>query len=196
MNAMRTPSFMMFLSLLIFIVSGCSHLNFGYKSTETPQKTIEKTPAPARSQITGPSAIWYLYSHDQVTLYLKNVDNGTPATMIIERGLTRLAIPVGHWQLTGFEEDGKSYTSMNTSKKFVFRVKPKSITYAGSIVIGCPKVGTEDFKYLKNMKFFNRYPFSSTTNLCEMIVGNDFAMVRSEFRKTQKTKGLTLTLGF
>lgn len=192
---MRTPTLPMILGLFFVILSGCTHLNLGNKSSEAT-KPVEKSSVTQEPQLTGPTAIWYLYSHDQVTLYLKNLDDGTPATMIIQKGLTRLPLPVGHWQVTGFEEGGESFTSMNTSKKFVFRVKPKANTYAGSIVIGCPKVGAEDFKHLKSMRFFNRYPFSSSTHLCEMIIGNDFAMVRSEFRKTQKTKGLSLTLGF
>lgn len=192
---MRTPYLKMILGLSLVILSSCSHLNFGNQS-QSPAKAVEKSPALPEPHITGPTAIWYLYSHDQVTLYLKNLDDGTPATLIIQKGLTRLPLPVGHWQITGFEEGGESFTSMNTSKKFVFRVKPKANTYAGSIVIGCPKVGAEDFKHLKSMRFFNRYPFSSSAHLCEMIIGNDFAMVRSEFRKTQKTKGLSLTLGF
>lgn len=146
--------------------------------------------------IKGPSAVWYLFSHDRVTLYLKNLDNNSALSMIIEKGVTRLPISPGHWELTGFEEGDHSYTSMNTSKKFVFRARSKAATYAGSIVIGCPKVGSEDFVYLKPMKFFNRYPFSSEVGLCEMIVGNDFATVRSELKKTPETKRLNLVIGF
>ncbi|WP_408096049.1 hypothetical protein ACJVC5_13485 [Peredibacter sp. HCB2-198] len=183
---------------LLFMIVSCSQLPFAKRQDSSRPKIVTTPAEPVRTkpEVKGPTAVWYLHTHDRVTLYLRNVDDASAASMIIERGLNRFPIPAGHWELTGFEEADRSFTSMNTSKKFVFRVRPRSTTYAGSIVIGCPKVQTEDFKFLKPMKFFNRYPFSSEVGLCEMIVGNDFATVRSEFKKTHKTKGLNLTIGF
>ena len=72
----------------------------------------------------------------------------------------------------------------------------KNSTYAGSIVIGCPKIAPSENKLLKPMKFFNRYPFSSSVGLCEVIVGNDFSAVREKVKKIKNTKKLNLILGF
>ena len=181
---------------LVFLVS-CSNLRTDKVPTKEASKPIAKNiEAPVKPVLKGPTALWYLITHDRVTLYFKNLDNNTAISFIIEKGVTRLPITPGHWELTGFEEGDHSYASMNTSKKFVFRSRSKATTYAGSIVIGCPKVGTEEFKFLKSMRFFNRYPFSSDVGLCEMIVGNDFAMVRSELKKAPETKKLNLVIGF
>ncbi|WPU67064.1 hypothetical protein [Peredibacter starrii] len=183
---------------LLLTIASCSNLPFGKRPAPTQPKVAVTPVEPARTkpEVKGPTAVWYLHSHDRVTLYLRNVDDTSSASMILEKGLNRFPIPEGHWELTGFEEADRSFTSMNTSKKFVFRVRPRSTTYAGSIVIGCPKVQSDDFKFLKPMKFFDRYPFSSEVGLCEMIVGNDFASVKTEFKKAHKTKGLNLTIGF
>jgi hypothetical protein len=132
----------------------------------------------------------------QIALQLKNVDDGTNLTVNLTKGLSTTPVPVGHWELTGFEEAGKSFVSMNTSKKFVFSMKQKKNVYAGSIVIGCPKIAPTNFKLLKEMKFFNRYPFSSSTGLCELVVGNNFAKVHSILKKTSKNKKLNIVLGF
>lgn len=142
-------------------------------------------------------AVWSLLSHDQITLYLKNVDNGKNLSVIIERGISKRSVPVGHWEMTGFEQKGNTYLSLSTSKKFVFSMKPKVDVYAGSIVLGCPGITAVHFKHLKKMKFFNRYPFSSTSHhLCELVVGNDIDGVRSELKKSHKFKKLKLIEGF
>lgn len=191
---MKTSLPLVVLGLLLVLVTSCSHLNFGGPTS----KTEVKTPVGAKRVVApvAPTAVWYLATHDKVTLYLKNLDNGMPMTVILERGLNQFPIPVGHWELSGFEEGGNSFTSMNTSKKFVFRARPRAHTYAGSIVIGCPKVGPGDFKYLKSMRFFNRYPFSSSSRLCEIIVGNDYKAVKLDYQKRPESRGLPLTLGF
>ena len=137
-----------------------------------------------------------LASHRKVQLQFKSLDNGNKLSVIIENGITQKSIPTGHWELTGFENEGVSFLSMNTSKKFVLTVKPKSNVYGGSIVIGCPSIGQDDFKLLKNMKFFNRYPFRSSKSLCELVVGNDFAGVKSSLQKSPNSKKLSLIMGF
>lgn len=197
-KAMKNLVLLCLFGLLSAFLTGCSNFRVEKKQSADLAKEVDRPAETVKEKpiLKGPTAIWYLLTHERVTLYLKNVDNASAASMILEKGANQLPIAPGHWELTGFEEGDNSFTSMNTSKKFVFRVTPKSMTYAGSIVIGCPNVPTVDFKYLKPMKFFNRYPFSSEVGLCEMIIGDDFATVRADMRKTQKTKGLKLTIGF
>lgn len=141
--------------------------------------------------------VWELLDRDQITLQFKNVDDPVNVfTLIIEKGITKNAFPHGHWELTGFEEGGRSFTSMNTTKKFVFRMKPKVNVYAGSLMIGCPTILPADFKLLKKMKFFNRYPFGGTSGLCEMVIGDNFAEVKTALRKSQKSSKLNIVIGF
>lgn len=163
------------------------------KEVKTPvhTKIIEGVPALQN----GYYAVWDLLSGEQVTLQLKSVDSGANLTVIIQGGLSQTRLGTGHWELTGFEQNGKSFLSMNISKKFVFVRKAKTNVYAGSIVIGCPKIAPTDFKLLRDMKFFNRYPFSSASGLCELVVGDDYARVRTSIKKSQKSNKLNLSNG-
>lgn len=183
-------------------LAGCA--NYRAKAPETsPVITKKEVKTPVDPKIRpgvpalqkGYFAVWDLLSGEQVTLQLKNVDSGANLTVIIPAGLSQTRLGTGHWELTGFEQNGKSFLSMNISKKFVFVRKPKTNVYAGSIVIGCPKIAAADFKLLRDMKFFNRYPFSSASGLCELVVGDDFARVRASIKKSQKSKKLNLSNG-
>lgn len=183
--------------------TGCASYRPKTRATQ-PTVTTKKDSKPSgTSKITastpalqgGHFVVWNLLNGQQVTLQLKNVDTGNNLTVIIENGLSQTQLTPGHWELTGFEESGKSFLSMNISKKFVFRMKPKTNVYAGSIVIGCPKIAPTDFKLLRDMKFFYRYPFSAASGLCELVVGDDFARVRASIKKSQKSKKLNLING-
>ena len=163
----------------------------------TPSKKPESPKAESKKVIKDQSgAVWELLNKNKITLYFKNVDDGSNLNVIIGKGMTQKVLPLGHWELTGFSSEGRTFTSMNTTRKFVFGMKPGALSYAGSIVIGCPKVTNFEFHYLKGMKFFNRYPFSSKSGLCEMIIGNDFAQVSQRLKKVRKNKNLDLVLGF
>lgn len=137
-----------------------------------------------------------LLSDHQVSFQFKNIDTGKNLTLIAEEGLTIRPIPPGHWELTGFSREGRSFVSMNTAKKFVLRMKAKSNTYAGSVLISCPSVSEKDYKFLKKFKFYNRYPFSSDKSLCEVVVGSDYLSVRAKLRQKMKNKKLGLHTGF
>lgn len=181
---------------LLALLPGCASYH-----TKTTAKTTQKSPvkhgeSKASNPFEGPGVYWELFSGAPLSLQLKNVDSGARLTVILDKGLSLKNVPAGHWELTGFEEKGKSFVSMNISKKFVFRVKPKSNVYAGSILVGCPKINPSDFKLLREMKFFDRYPFSSASGICEMVVGNDFAGVRKYLRKATDNKKLNLIMGF
>lgn len=186
------------MAIFLVILSGCaSYRTKGPEEISKPTQPKKTTPVEHKGVIPPSSgALWEILGEEQITLQLKNVDNGTALIVNLAKGLSTTPVPAGHWELTGFEQANVSFVSMNTSKKFVFSMKQKKNVYAGSIVIGCPKIAPTDFKLLKAMKFFNRYPFSSSTGLCELVVGNNFAKVQSIMKKTSKSKKLNLVLGF
>lgn len=190
--------FLSFTAIFLVILSGCA--SYRTKApVEVAKKDLPKRTAPVENKGNVPpssGALWEILGEEQITLQLKNVDDGTALIVNLAKGLSTTPVPAGHWELTGFEQANVSFVSMNTSKKFVFSMKQKKNVYAGSIVIGCPKIAPTDFKLLKEMKFFNRYPFSSSTGLCELVVGNNFAKVQSILKKTSKSKKLNLVLGF
>ena len=188
-----------FFSLFLFF-TGCASYHSkpeapARKDTVSQRPVKQKKPSKKiQKPVTG--AVWEVLNRDRVTLYFKSVDSGKNLTVILEKGLNQKSVAAGHWELTGFASQGKSFNSMNTSKKFVFRMKKLSNTYAGSLVVGCPQISAQDNQYLKGMKFFNRYPFTSTHGLCEVVIGNDFAEVRNALRMSRKNKNLELTSGF
>lgn len=180
------------------ILSGCASYRTK-EPVEVAKSGQSKKTAPVENKGNLPpssGALWEILGEEQLALQLKNVDDGTALIVNLTKGLSTTPVPAGHWELTGFEQANQSFVSMNTSKKFVFSMNQKKNVYAGSIVIGCPKIAPTDFKLLKEMKFFNRYPFSSATGLCELVVGNNFAKVQSILKKTSKNKKLNLILGF
>ncbi len=194
--------FLIIIPLSGLLLSGCAsyHSTGGTasqkSSTSKPrkQKTAIVTEEPKKELNSG--VVWELLSENSLTLQFANVDDETYMTVVISSGLSKKSFPVGHWELTGFEENGSSFVSMNTSKKFILRSKEKSLNYGGTILIGCPSIPQADIKLLKQMKFFNRYPFSGSTGICEMVIGDNFASVRSELKKSQKSKQLKLIMGF
>lgn len=187
---------MKFLLILILSVlySGCTVRR---NSVPVEQKTISKPSAKEASSSTRIKGVmWDLLTGQQITLQLKNLDDGSSLSVTISSGVSVHQIRAGHWELTGYEENGQSFTSMNTSKKFVIRIRSQGLIYAGSILVRCPRIITKDFKLLKSMKFFNRYPFSGNIGLCEMVVGNDLANVRMKLKNTKKLKKLSIGMGF
>jgi len=190
--------FLSFTAFFLIILSGCaSYRTKGPVSSASSNQPKRTSPVENKGALPPSSgALWEILGEEQLVLQLKNVDDGNALIVNLSKGLSTTPVPAGHWELTGFEQSNQSFVSMNTSKKFVFSMKQKKNVYAGSIVIGCPKIAPGDFKLLKEMKFFNRYPFSSTTGLCELVVGNNFAKVQSILKKTSKNKKLNLVLGF
>jgi len=186
---MKSLSFSIIYALLA--LSSCATL----RQTETgaPVTPAVQSENKTRENLATKS-VWELIGSEKVTLHLKNLDKGTNHSVFIERGISLRDVPAGDWELIGFEENGKSFKSMNTSKKYVFTMKSKKNSYGGSIVTGCPKL--KSLKPLMNMKFFNRYPFSSATGLCELVVGDNLKSVQADIRKSHKNKNLNLILGF
>lgn len=182
---------------LFVLLSGCSHQNS--RPVQTVASADKKLPAKksmnvAREQSHG--VVWEVLSENEIILQFRNVDTKSNLNVVVQKGVSVHSIRPGHWELTGFSEKGKSFTSMNVSKKFVMKVSPKSLVYGGSLLTGCPAIENKDFRLLKNMQFFNRYPFSGGTGLCEMVIGNNLAGVRSQLKNSRKTKTLNPVMGF
>jgi hypothetical protein len=175
---------------ICLLLAGCASLP---QKDARPDVVVKKKTEVKSVPSVQSGAVWELIDSDKVTLQLKNIDNSTNLSVILDRGINHRVIPAGHWELRGFERKGKSFQSMNTSKKFVFKIGRKENVYVGSVTIGCPKLSS--LKPLIKMKFFNRYPFSSTTGLCEMVIGDNFQSVQKELRKSRKNNDLNLQMG-
>ncbi len=163
------------------------------KSLPVVSKSAPSTQKPQKSR---PAVVMELLGLPKITLKFKNVDTGSEISLTIQKEPRLHEIGEGHWELTGFVENEKSYASLETSKKFVFHVTPKGDVYAGSIILGCPRVANDEFQYLKNMKFFNRYPFSTESGICELVIGNDQRGVEKKLQKALNSKNLSLIIGF
>lgn len=164
--------------LLMALLTGCaSYHQKGTAPVGSPPKSADTSVKVQSLQETG--AVWEVLN-EKLVLQFTNIDDGKNATLILDHGISVKPLSKGHWELSGFEFNGRSYVSMNTTKKFVVNIRPKDNTYAGSYLAGCPRVPATDLKLLKGMKFFNRYPFSSSHGLCELIVGNNFLKVKKE----------------
>lgn len=183
---------------LIIILSGCASYRPRQESSGTDVSALpsSKQISAKNSKKAAALAVWDLLNRETISLYFKNVDNGSYLTVVLGNRITEKEIPTGHWELTGFSSKGRTFSSMNTHQKFVFRMSPSSHNYGGSIVVGCPRIASTDYTYLKSMKFFNRYPFSSKQGLCEIVIGNDLASVQEGLRKSRKNKNLALKIGF
>lgn len=187
---------MRFLSLIILsvLLYGCALTNH-----EAPPASPGLQKADKASKVNPPEgkgAVWDLLSDESLTLQFTNVDTQAHISVVLRPGLNIRPIAPGHWELTGFVQDGKSFTSNNISKKFVMRVKARSFVYAGSVLTRCPRIESKDYKLLKGMNFFDKYPFSRYTVSCEMVVGNDLNKVTASLRNSRKSKSLILDMGF
>lgn len=181
---------------LIFFVSGCALQNNQSVVEKVPTERSVPRSAPKEASVLNIGVVWDLLSEEAMTLQFTNVDNKKNLSITLHKGINVFTVSPGHWELTGHEQNGISFKSMNISKKFVMRVKPKALVYGGSVLTGCPTIGNDDFKLLKTMSFFNRYPFNSDHSICELVVGNDLAGVRSSLRYSRKNKKLNLVMGF
>lgn len=186
-----------FILVFFSLLNGCAsyHEKMSIPPVETPKKGIGPLTNSKKYKTLQTGAVWELLNREKVTLYFTNVDNGSHLNVILQPGLNSKEAPKGHWELTGYAFRGQSFTSMNTSKKFVFRKSTENV-YAGSVIVSCPKVSGTSLGLLKSMRFFNRYSFRSDRNLCELVVGNDLAGVRSKLRKARKNNNLNLSSGF
>lgn len=141
-------------------------------------------------------AIFHVVAPLGVELIITSLETRKEEKVLMDKTLSQLSLKPGHWQVSGFVLNGKVFKIMTSAKQFIFQLKPKKITYVGSYIFQCPKVNHQYTKDMKKMKFFNRYPFSSRQQLCELVVGSDFDNVNRVWLDLGSDKDRSLTLGF
>ena len=198
---MRLQRIFIFCSLLFLSCTSFHEKSSPLKSTERTSKRNSKSAVANAAQGSNPSfrygVLWELIGDEQAKLEFRNVDNPSKTFVTqIARGRGLQSFPSGHWELVGFSDHRGSFACMNTSKKFVFKMKSRAIVYGGSFIIGCPRIEPADFIELKEMSFFNRYPFSGESGICEVIVGNNFANIKNDLTIIRKSNKLDIILGF
>lgn len=183
-------------STLVFLaaLSGCA--SFHHKdqiSGNTSGKSVSREKAP---QGLEKGALWELLAPEKLVLHFRNLETDLSVSLILNKGINNHFLNTGHWELTGIDFHEISYRSMNVSKKFVLKIRSNVQTYAGSLLAVCPRASKKESKFLKKMKFFDRYPFSSSFGLCELVVGDNRDDLQKRLRKEKKFKGLNLQSGF
>jgi hypothetical protein len=180
---------------LVFLGS-CAH-----KKTPVPvsaPSVKEDVPKAKEMTVEGPKtrAIFHIIDPLEVELILYHLEAKKEVRIFVERTLSQIELALGHWELVGFVWEGKHFKTLNSSKRYVFHIRPKKTSYVGSFILKCPKVDQEYLPELKKMRFFNRYPVSFDHHLCEMVVGNNYRHVNRAWLKVGKGKNKPLTLGF
>lgn len=174
-----------FLCLFIY---GCA---LPQVKTEGPKEETKKVLIPK-----GTQAVWYLTNANRLSLHLRNLSSKSKEIVVLEKAINQKTLKEGQWEIVAIDFNKRIYQSEASSPKFVFNIQKNSFSYAGSLVIGCPKVSSDNFSYLKSMAFFNRYFFRSKSRVCEIIIGNDRDPVRRELQNIYDNKYLKLHLGF
>ncbi len=182
------------LALILFILVSCAH-------KEIISSTVPESVPPAEAEMkvinrSKTRAIFHVIAPLGVELVLINADAEKEETVVMDKTLSQLDLIPGFWQVSGFILNGKYYNIMNSAKQFVFHLKKDEITYVGSYIFQCPKVKNTYHKEMRKMNFFNRYPFRSKTQLCELVVGSDFDNVTRVWMSLDKEKHRPLSLGF
>lgn len=183
-------------ALLFLIINGCALRKVERGSQPAPSKhassSADKKGTVKESQT---RAVFHVIEPLGVKLVLINMDKNIEEIVLMDKTLSSLKLSPGFWQVTGFILKGKRYKKMNTTKQFIFQVKKNKHTYVGSYIFQCPKVNQSHLREMKKMNFFNRYPYSSSQKLCELVVGSDFANVNRVWMNVEKAKH-PLSLGF
>lgn len=141
-------------------------------------------------------AIFHIVDPLGVKLVLVNIESKLEQIVLMDKSLSQLYLKPGFWQVAGFILNGKHYKTMNTSKQFIFDLQKDKVTYVGTYIFQCPKVNGNYLKQMKKMNFFNRYPFSHETGLCEVVVGSDFKNVKRVWKEVDAQNKRPLELGF
>jgi hypothetical protein len=182
-------------AITLLILASCARITPASKST-----SLEKTSAPnvgAKANEGGKTrAIFHIVDPLGVHLVLVNVESRAEEIVLMDKNLSLLYLRPGSWQVAGFVLNGKRYKTMNTSKQFIFDLQKDKVTYVGTYIFQCPKVNGNYLKQMKKMNFFNRYPFSNETGLCEVVVGSDFKNVKRVWKKVDAQNKRPLELGF
>lgn len=182
------------LTLILLILGACTHRKTESSHSTTPSSTEKpKIFRPQKAPLT--SGVFHIIHPERVELVLQNLGTKKVKKLIFNDSLSQIELAPGHWQVNGFSINGQDFEQMNTSKKFIFQIKTKKTTYAGSYIFQCPKVTGEYLREMKKMTFFNRYPFRSKTGLCELVVGSAYDIVNKVWVESDK-EHRALNLGF
>ncbi len=185
---------LLFYSALILHFFGCA--SYHDKDQNLRKSDVRSIQKGDGTKSFSKGAVWELFSPDKVVLHYKNVESELSVSLILNKGINNHFLNPGHWELSGFELDGISYKTMNVSKKFILKIHSGIQTYSGSLLAGCPRASKKERIFLKKMKFFDRYPFSSTHGLCELVIGDNREDVQRRLKKEKKIKILNLQSGF
>ena len=179
----------------LLIMASCARIAPSSKNT-----AAEKFPAHREGkksvEVEKTRALFHVVDPLGVQLVLVNVESKSEEIVLMDKNLSQLYMSPGFWQVAGFILNGKRYKTMNTSKQFIFNLQKDKVTYVGSYIFQCPKVNVDYLKQMKKMNFFNRYPFSGQTGLCEVVVGSDFKNVKRVWKEVDAKNKRPLELGF
>jgi hypothetical protein len=193
-------------SLIFFLVIGCTSnrpVPASQVSEEKPLLTTSvKKPIvlPQRKNVRRKSlrhqVFWRLVHVQEITLILEPLDSKNKSrSLVLNQDVFYHSLPAGEWWIRGLKFKGEVFEAMNTSQRATFRVHKDSYSYAGALLVQCPKVGQDHFEELKLMKFFNRYSFSSDRGLCEIVLGNDYDLIKDAWKTPGPSGGSKLILG-
>jgi hypothetical protein len=180
--------------LTLLFLTSCAHHTPKTSAPVAPPKPVvveKKAPEAAKSL-----AIFHIIEPLGLELVIYNVVLDKVVNITMDKTLSQIELEPGPWVVSGFILSGVHYKLMNAAQQFSFTMKEKKNTYVGSYIFQCPKVNKSHLPQMKKMNFFNRYPFSSETSLCEMVVGSDYKNVKKVWLKLSKTKVPSLSLGF
>lgn len=179
------------LTLVFLISTACSH-----RKVEEATPTSAEMPKILRpSEKPKTSGVFHIIHPEGVEIEFWHLDKKKSFKYHFNGTLVQIALNPGHWQVKAFKMNGQRYEVMNTSKKFVFKIATNKSTYSGSYIFQCPKVSGDYLREMKKMTFFNRYPFSSKSGLCELVVGSAYDIVNKVWVESDK-EHRALTLGF
>jgi hypothetical protein len=177
-------------AVTLLILASCASLK------PEPEKSPNQSESTKALEEGKTRAIFHIVDPLGVKLVLVNVESRLEQIVLMDKNLSQLHLRPGSWKVAGFILNGKRYKTMNTSKQFVFDLQKDKVTYVGTYIFQCPKVNGNYLKQMKKMNFFNRYPFSHETGLCEVVVGSDFKNVKRVWKEVDAQNKRPLELGF
>lgn len=185
-----------FILIVLNLYSACSLIK-RREVSDPPlaKKTITKSKNSTKVSRQG-RAVWHLIMPTKLELVVTSLDKKQRENIILDKTLGQVEIDLGDWKISGFIIDGKKFEILDTSKHFVFKIKPYVASYSGSLLVQCPRVSERHSAEMKKMSFFNRFSFKSGTNLCEMVVGDEYHSVKKVWSKVMGKDAPKLEMGF
>lgn len=178
---------------ILLLFGSCSFLR-SHLGSNSSAKDFNQSNESVRPNLKN-RAIIHMVSPLGLEIELVNLEDKKRETFLVDKTLSQIEMRPGHWKVVGIIHKGIHHKLMNTSKQFIFQIKKDKNTYVGSYIFQCPKVTRIHVDELKQMGFFNRYPFTSKTGLCELVVGSDFERVNRVWGQLSQDQN-SLELGF